>query len=232
MKIFAISDLHLSESDSKTMDVFGEQWEGHFEKIAYDWTRNVSEEDAVLIPGDISWAMHLEEAFYDLKKIADLPGRKVILRGNHDYWWSSISRLRNLLPEGMYAIQNDSLALDGSIVCGSRGWLAPGSPVYSADDDKVYKRELIRMEISLQNGSMRAEGRPVIAMIHYPPVSEKKEGTGFSKLFTKYLVKHVVYGHLHGRGSANAFEGLYDGVMYHHVSCDHTDFRLKLVLEP
>lgn len=231
MKIFAISDLHLSESYSKTMDIFGEQWEGHFKKIVDNWTQNVSDEDLVLIPGDISWAMHLEEAIPDLKKIAGLTGKKIILRGNHDYWWSSITQLRTILPEDMYAIQNDSITVNGAIICGSRGWLSPGSSIYSLEDDKVYKRELIRMEISLQNGLSRAQGRSMLAMIHYPPVNEKKEGTGFSRLFTQYGVGNVVYGHLHGKGSLNAFEGIYEGVRYHHVSCDHTDFRLKLISE-
>ena len=125
MRLFAIADLHLPGGANKPMDVFGKHWEGHFEKICDSWRENVSGEDIVLLPGDLSWAMQLEEAMGDLARIGTLPGRKVLLRGNHDYWWGSIGKLRERLPGGMYAIQNDAVALDGLTVAGSRGWTHP-----------------------------------------------------------------------------------------------------------
>ena len=125
MKIYAIGDLHLPGGDDKPMEVFGTHWEGHWQKIKQDWLEKVRYEDVVLIPGDISWAMQLEHAVEDLRAVGDLPGRKIILRGNHDYWWGSITRVREALPEGMYALQNDAIELDGVVFCGSRGWTIP-----------------------------------------------------------------------------------------------------------
>ena len=113
MKIFAIADLHLSNDESKPMDIFGAQWENHFARIREDWLSKVSEEDIVLLPGDLSWEMKLEAAVSDIRRVAALPGRKVLIRGNHDYWWSSIGRVRENLPAGMYAIQNDAVTIDG-----------------------------------------------------------------------------------------------------------------------
>ena len=122
------------------MDVFGSHWENHFERIRTSWLESAGADDIVLLPGDLSWAMRLEDAQEHLGQIGALPGRKVILRGNHDYWWSAIGKVRAALPEGMYAVQNDALLLDGALICGSRGWLLPGADC-SADDKKIFERE-------------------------------------------------------------------------------------------
>ena len=124
MAVYAISDLHLP-ARQKPMDIFGVHWENHFERIAQDWRARVRADDVVLLPGDLSWAMRLDEALEDIGRVGELPGRKLILRGNHDYWWNAIGRVRRALPEGMYAIQNDVLALDGTLFAGSRGWTIP-----------------------------------------------------------------------------------------------------------
>jgi predicted phosphohydrolase len=125
MRIFAISDLHLSEAKSKPMDIFGQHWIEHWTKIRKNWINTVEQDDVVLIPGDISWAMTLDDALADLNSIGQLPGKKIIIRGNHDYWWSSISRVRQALPLDMFALQNDSIHIQGITFCGTRGWVTP-----------------------------------------------------------------------------------------------------------
>lgn len=136
MRVFAIGDLHLPGGEDKPMNVFGDRWDEHFEKISADWKARVGEEDVVLIPGDISWAMQLEHAADDLQAIGSLPGIKILLRGNHDYWWSTITRVRELLPPKMYALQNDAIRIGDYVFCGSRGWTGEET----TDDKKIYAR--------------------------------------------------------------------------------------------
>ena len=228
MAVWAISDLHLP-ARQKPMDIFGPQWTNHFERIREDWIGRVQDQDVVLLPGDLSWAMHLEEAQEDLDRIGELPGTKVLLRGNHDYWWSSIGRVRRSLREGCFAIQNDSLYLDGVLFAGSRGWQIPGELSGDSDDVRIYLRERQRLEMSLKSARARSETAPLIAMMHYPPRSDSAEG--FSDLLKQYGAQDVVYGHLHGAGLVGAIRGEVDGLRYHQVSCDGLDFRLAQILE-
>ena len=225
MRIFAIADLHLPGGDCKPMDVFGPHWKGHFDKISSDWRRRVSAEDLVLLPGDLSWAMRLEEAAADLESIGALPGIKLLLRGNHDYWWGSVSRVRAMLPEGMFAVQNDALRIGDIVFCGSRGWTHPDG----ADDEnrKIYERELIRLRMSLEEG--KRKGGRMIVMTHYPPLNERHGHTPMSSLIASYHPTDVVYGHLHGPSLKGAFNGTLDGIRYHCVSCDGLGFRLRLI---
>ena len=229
MSVFAIGDLHLPGGDMKPMDVFGPHWERHFERICEDWRRRVAAEDIVLIPGDISWAMQLEQALEDLRAISQLPGRILILRGNHDYWWSSLTQLRCSLPENMHAVQND--AWDGGeyVFCGTRGWMIPPPGGAGAQDEKIYRREAIRLEMSLKAAQRMAQGREIIAMMHYPPLlpENARGGTEFTRLLTQYGVRRCVYGHLHGPSVSRGYNGLYNGVQYDLVSCDALGFVLK-----
>lgn len=211
------------------MDIFGPHWANHFERIREDWLARVKADDVVLLPGDLSWAMHFEEAQEDLEQIGALPGRKLLLRGNHDYWWSSIGRVRRLLPEGSYALQNDSLLIDGRLYAGSRGWQIPAEPEGDSDDARIYRRERQRLEMSLRSARERSADAPLIVMMHYPPRSESQEG--FADLLRAYGAEHVVYGHLHGAGLAGAIDGELDGLIYHQVSCDGLGFRLKQIFE-
>ena len=228
MAVWAISDLHLP-ARQKPMDIFGPHWTNHFERIREDWIGRVQDQDVVLLPGDLSWAMHLEEAQEDLDRIGELPGTKVLLRGNHDYWWSSIGRVRRALREGCFAIQNDSLYLDGVLFAGSRGWQIPGELSGDSDDVRIYLRERQRLEMSLKSARARSETAPLVAMMHYPPRSDSAEG--FSDLLKQYGAQDVVYGHLHGAGLVGAIRGEVDGLRYHQVSCDGLDFRLAQILE-
>lgn len=220
--IFAISDFHLPGGDDKPMDVFGAHWEGHFEQICRDWLERVTEQDTVLIPGDTSWAMTLDNALPDLLSIGALPGRKILLKGNHDYWWNSISRLRESLPQGMYALQNDAMTLDDVVYCGTRGWTLEGEE----KDEKIYKRELMRLEMSLTQAQRMRGSKRLIALLHYPPVEMGGKGTDVSALLEKFQVDDAVYGHIHGAGTKTAFSGALNGVRYHFVSCDGLGFRL------
>lgn len=228
MEVWAISDLHLP-ARQKPMDIFGPQWQNHFERIRADWLERVSPEDVVLLPGDLSWAMRLEEALEDLSRIGELPGRKLLLRGNHDYWWSSIGRVRRALPEGCYALQNDSLKMDGMLFAGSRGWQIPAEPEGDSDDARIYRRERQRLEMSLSHARAQSADAPLIVMMHYPPRTDAMEG--FSDILKRFGARNVVYGHLHGAGLYGAIRGEVDGVRYHQVSCDGLDFRLARILE-
>ena len=228
MAVWAISDLHLPAKE-KPMDIFGDHWTNHFERIREDWLLKVRDQDIVLLPGDLTWAMQLEEAREDIDRVSCLPGRKIMLRGNHDYWWSSIGRVRRMLPEGSYAVQNDSVMLDGILFAGTRGWTIPNDVDGESDDARIYRRERQRLEMSLKHARAKSEDAPLIVMMHYPPRSETQEG--FTDILKAYGAYDVVYGHLHGAGLAGAIRGEMDGLNYHQVSCDGLDFRLALIRE-
>lgn len=229
MKIFAIADLHLSNDESKPMDIFGAQWENHFARIREDWLSKVSEEDIVLLPGDLSWEMKLEAAVSDIRRVAALPGRKVLIRGNHDYWWSSIGRVRENLPAGMYAIQNDAVTIDGYTFCGTRGWVLPGEDS-DEDDERIRVRELGRLRLSVDSALRIAGEGPIICLLHYPPLLEAMRDTDVTALIEQTPIREVVYGHLHGNALKGAFRGVHNGVNYHQVSCDGIGFKLEQIL--
>lgn len=221
MKVYAISDLHLSIHNPKPMDIFGGAWENYVEEIVASWRANVAPDDIVLIAGDISWAMSLEAAVPDLRFIAQLPGYKVILRGNHDYWWKSISAVRKVLPDKMYAVQNDCVRIGNVLICGSRGWTSPDGKPFTDDDRKIYDREILRLTMSLN--AMRQARRPedtVVAMMHYPPFNSRLERSAFTELFVDYAPDAVVYGHLHGKDCRVCRKADIDGVSYYLTSCD------------
>lgn len=232
MKVFAISDFHLSINNPKPMDIFGEVWNNYLEEITAFWQENISDDDVVLIAGDTSWAMTLENVKPDLNYLGAFKGKKVLLRGNHDYWWHSISALRAVLPEGMYAVQNDCLRLGKLLVCGSRGWITPDSKTFTAEDKKIYDREKIRLGLSLAEMSKRREeGDYVVGMIHFPPFGGECERTELTRLFSDYRVDSVVYGHIHGKNAyARPLVSL-DGVDYFLTSCDKIGNRPVLVAE-
>ena len=229
MMIYAIGDLHLPGGAEKPMDVFGAHWEGHWEKIQADWRARVEDGDVVLIPGDISWAMRFEDALADLRAIGELPGRKLLLRGNHDFWWGAITRLREALPPGMYALQNDALQLEGVTFCGSRGWTNPQGE--EGEDARLYARELLRMRMSLEKARSLSPDGPLVALTHFPPLGEGGAATPVSDLLEGFGVEDAVYGHLHGASIKTAFSGIKNGVRYHFVSCDGLNFRLHPVRE-
>jgi hypothetical protein len=239
VKIFALADLHLSLSKpfnpideetfygEKPMDVFGKQWGFHIKKIYDYWQATVGCNDLVLIAGDISWAMTLDAARYDLDFISSLNGKKIMIRGNHDYWWQSLKKIRAFLPEDMKVIQNDAVLFPDFAVCGTRLWSLPSSADFGAADEKIYKRELLRQELSLK----AALGRPVLNLNHFMPVDEKGQDNEVTELFQKYHVIKTVYGHLHDKSHAIGFQGEKNGTAFYLTSADYLGFQPLLLLE-
>ncbi|MBO8141417.1 MAG: metallophosphoesterase [Firmicutes bacterium] len=230
MKIFAIGDLHLPGGQDKPMDVFGAGWVDHPVKIRRAWLEVVGEDDVVLVPGDLSWAMALDQAREDLQYLAGLPGRIVLIRGNHDYWWSAIGKVRRALPPNVCAIQNDHILLKGGwAICGTRGWKVPGAAGFVAEEDtKIYVREQHRLKLSLESALEAGAGR-IIAMLHYPPTNERHEPSAFTRILESFPVVHCVYGHLHGAARRHGLVGRMGDVHYHLVSCDAVGFRPVLI---
>lgn len=231
MKVYAISDLHLSGNNPKPMDIFGGSWANYMEEIEADWRANVTEDDTVLIAGDISWAMNLSDALPDLRRIGALPGHKVLIRGNHDYWWKAIGAVRSVLSPHTYAVQNDCLRLGDVLVCGSRGWATPeNASGVSAEDKKIYEREVQRMTLSLAAmQKMRTPDDRVAVMIHYPPFNSRLESSPFTRLFETYGVQTVVYGHLHGNPGRLCLSAERNGICYRLTSCDLVKNKLVAV---
>ena len=238
MKIYAISDLHLSfrsnpdpplwtAGEYKPMSEIDPGWASHAGRIYRNWINIVRPDDLVLMPGDISWAMRLDEALPDIYYLGLLPGTIVAVQGNHDYWWQGISRVRGKMPPNVKLIQNDCVLFDGLAVCGTRGWLCPGGAFFEEKDLKIYSRELIRLENSLKCAAGKADS--IIAMMHFMPTNEKKEYSGFIELFKKYGVKTVVYGHLHSRACRHRLPDTVWGIKFYLTSADYLDFNPVLV---
>lgn len=225
MAIFAISDLHLAFAADKPMDRFGPEWIDHPRKVAALWRARVGDGDTVLVCGDTSWAMRLEEARPDLEYLAALPGRKILLRGNHDYWWGSVSRLRQSLPPGIEVLQNDSLEVEGWRVCGSRGWMLPG-PDSAAEDGRIFERELGRLRLSLESAG---DVSPKLAMLHYPPYAVETGTSAVLDLLLRHRVSVCVYGHLHAVEPGTYPDGEHAGIRFHCVSVDVVGFAPKRI---
>lgn len=237
MAIYALGDTHLGFAVDKPMDIFGPLWAGHPGPLFQNWEATVAPEDIVLVPGDISWGMTLPEAEVDLRELDRLPGRKFMIQGNHDYWWESLKKMRELGFATVEFIQNDAILLppgavpgvEGSVaVCGTRGWITPGDRSWNEDEAhnlKIYMREVGRLKMSLDAGR-KAGAERFLAMLHYPPVAEDHQPTEFTELLEGYGgVLTCIYGHLHGPGSKyRAFQGEHNGVAYHLVACDAIDF--------
>lgn len=202
-KIYIISDLHLSLSVDKPMDIFGDNWSDYMSKIKCSWDSLVSDEDYVIIPGDISWGMTLDEASEDLKFLNALPGKKILMKGNHDYWWTSLLKLNNLKSElclnSLFFMNTNSFYIEGcdTVVVGTRGWKCPGDGEFSEDDLKIYKRELLRFEMSLKDAEKHG-AKDKICVFHYPPFNSKKEPSGFTDIMSNYGINKCFFGHLHG----------------------------------
>lgn len=233
MSIYAISDLHLSFASPKPMDIFGNNWTNHEEKIKKDWEQRVKESDTVLLPGDFSWGMKLEETYKDFEFLSKLPGKKIMIKGNHDYWWNSLSKLNQYVKENnfenIYFLHNNAYEVEGYIIAGTRGW------TFQEDEDnlKKFKRELIRLELSIQEGIKKyGENKPIIVCMHYPPtISSLGENSEFVKMMKKYNVRVCIYGHLHGEAHSEAVEGIDLGIDLRLVSCDYLNFELLKIID-
>ncbi len=230
MAIWVISDLHLSLGSNKPMEIFGEKWTDSEERIKGNWLRCVEENDTVLIPGDISWAMTLDEALPDLRFLENLPGQKILGKGNHDYWWGTNGKVERFLDDNgirsVSLLKNNAFQIGSDVVCGTRGWILPDYPDFSQADRLIFEREIGRLERSLQAGTkLLMEGGRLIVILHFPPLSTHGDSSAFSLLCERYGASLCLYGHLHGRGHEKAVEGVVRGVDYRLTSGDYIAFK-------
>ena len=229
MSLYAIGDLHFSTSVNKPMNIFGDNWDNHEIKIIDSWRLKVKPEDTVLVLGDTSWGINLEEAKSDLDIISELPGQKFFVKGNHDYWWTTVTNL-NKLYDNCKFMQTNFYEYGEYAICGGRGWICPNDVKFDSKDEQIYKREENRIRISLE--AARKNGyEKIIVVTHYPPTNDKLEESLFTRLYEEYKVEKVIYGHLHGRESFKmGLKGIRNGVEYILASCDYLNFDLIKIL--
>ena len=230
MAIYTIADLHLSFSTDKPMDIFGTNWENYEEKIKEDWLKKVRKEDYIILPGDFSWAMYLEETVKDFEFINKLPGKKILLKGNHDYWWTTVTNMRKFLKENNFAnidfLHNNSFEIENKIIVGTRGWILSED----LEDKRLTKREADRLELSISNGIKEyGNEKEIIAFMHYPPITKNYQNTEYINVLKKYNIKKCYYGHLHSISIQDALEVIIDGIEYKLVSSDGVDFKLTKI---
>ncbi len=227
MALYAIGDLHLCLGAPKPMDIFGGAWTGYMEKLK-EGLSVIGPEDATVLLGDLSWALDLEQAKEDFAWINNIPGKKIILKGNHDYWWSTAAKFYDFIKRwdfsDQFILNNNHYVYDGVALCGTRGWFFEESRS-GEHDEKVFRRELMRLEASLKS----AGNLPKIVFLHYPPLYKGYSCPEILELLHKYEVRQCFYGHLHGQSHGLAIEGVWDGVEYRLVSADKLNFRPYLI---
>lgn len=231
MSIYVIGDLHLSFGQDKPMNIFGENWNDHANKIKNNWIKKVKEDDLVVLPGDFSWAMHLEDAFEDFKYLSKLPGTKLLLKGNHDYWWSTLNKMKNYLNENGFKkidfIYNSAYLYNNKIIVGTRGW----SLQDSENSNKMIHRENERLKLSIEDGIKQfGIDKEIICFMHYPPINSKNimknNHLEFFSTMKQYNVKRCYYGHLHGKSHIEAINEIVEGIKFQLVSSDYLNFDL------
>ena len=225
MAIYVIADLHLSFSQDKPMSIFGENWEGHSEKIKNNWISKVKPEDTVVLPGDFSLAMYLQDTYKDFEYLNSLPGKKLLLKGNHDYWWTTVTNMRNFLEENKFKnidfIYNNSYLVENKILTGTRGW----NLLDTENSSKMIKRESIRLQLAIEDGIKKyGDDKEIIVFMHYPPISNTNKKSDFLKILKQYDIKRCYYGHLHGKSHQDAVEGIVDGIEFKLISADYLNF--------
>lgn len=222
MALYAIGDLHLCLGAPKPMDIFGGNWVGYMDKLSQGLSI-VKPEDTIVLLGDLSWSLDLADAFADFQWINNIPGKKIILKGNHDYWWSTASKFYDFCKKNdfsdMYILNNNHYVYEDHAICGTRGWFFEEERS-GEHDQKVFKRELLRLEASLKS----AGEMPKIVFLHYPPMYKGYKCHEIIQLLKQYDVRQCFYGHLHGPSHNLALEGLYDGIEYRLVSADRLNF--------
>ena len=227
MAIYTISDLHLSLGMDKPMNIFGDNWENHDQKIKANWNKKVKQNDLVLLPGDFSWAMYIEDAKKDFEYLNELPGTKLLLKGNHDYWWESLTKMRKFLEENNFKnidfIYNNSYIWEDKIIVGTRGWSEQ-----EENAEKIIRRENLRLELSIEDGVQKfGKDKEIIVCMHYPPFNKyEKLELNFIKTMKQYNVKTCIYGHKHGEATKEAKQGKIDGIQFIMASSDYTNFDL------
>lgn len=225
MALYTIADLHLPLGIDKPMDIFGKAWENYVERLAYNWQSKVRADDTVVLAGDFSWATYLEQSVRDFEYLNKLNGRKILLKGNHDYWWTTMNKLKEFTAENGFEnisfLQNNAFMYEDIAICGTRGWIHPAWDNFGEDDRKIFDREVQRLELSLKSAG---DCHEIYVFTHYPPMSAAREANEFTEMMKKYSVKKCIYGHLHAASHRNAVEGLVDGIEYKLVSGDYIGF--------
>lgn len=225
MALYAISDFHLSFGTDKPMDIF-KGWANYTERLKENIEKTVGDNDTIVIPGDISWAMKLKDTLDDFKFLESLPGKKIIGKGNHDLWWESLTKMNRFLEENdiktVSFLFNNCFVVDDIAICGSRGWFFDDTA-----DKKIVLREAGRIETSIK--SALDTGKEPILFLHYPPLSKTDVCTEIMDVIKKYDIKKVYYGHIHLAGKFKAFEGEYDGINFKCISCDLLNFKPVLI---
>ena len=231
MAIYTIGDLHLSFNENKPMSIFVENWEGYEEKIKENWIKTVNKDDIVVLPGDFSWSMYLKDTYKDFEYLNSLPGKKLLLKGNHDYWWSTVNSMRNYIKENEFEnidfIYNNAYMYEDKIIVGTRGW----SFGEDAECKKMINREAQRLELSIKYGLKNyGTEKEIIAFFHYPPIIKQhvqnNEFNEFIQTLKKYNITKCYYGHLHSTSIKDAVEGKYFGIKFKLVSADGVEFQL------
>ncbi len=234
MSIYAIGDLHLSFGTDKPMNIFGENWENYEERIKKYWNETIKEEDAVLLPGDFSWATYLKDTLQDFEYLSKLNGKKILLKGNHDYWWTTLKSMREFLKQNNFSnidfLFNSSIELEEAIIVGTRGW-----PFNETDNsEKMLNRETSRLELSIKDAMQKNSNKKIICMMHYPPITknmiEKNKKSEYLEIMKRNNIKECIYGHLHGKSHEDAVEGNIEGINLKLVSSDYLEFKpIKIV---
>lgn len=231
MALYAISDLHLPLGIDKPMDIFGSAWSNYVERLYENWQSVVTAEDTVVLPGDFSWATYLQQAEADFAYLHELNGKKILLKGNHDYWWTTKNKMRQFVEErgyhDIFFLQNDAYFYRDIAICGTRGWLFPQGGGTTDEDKKIYAREVQRMGLSCQ----AAGGKKIIAFLHYPPLAQNIYDTDMIRMLKTYDIDTCVYGHLHAAAHKNAVEGNVDGIEYLLVSGDYRAFTPVKIMD-
>ena len=231
MNVYSISDLHLDINNTKPMDIFGPVWHNYLDKIVDSWNSLVQDDDVVILAGDYSWAMKLDEVVPDFDFLKNLKGIKILIRGNHDYWWSSVSRVREKLPSNTYALQNDAIKIGEYIFCGNRCWQIPEGKYDTEENQKLYNRELVRLELSMKSAKkLQTNNEKIIYITHYPPFNNKIEPSLYTKVLEEYGVSYVVFGHLHGYVNPKMLYNEINGIKYFLTSCDAVKNRLVKIV--
>lgn len=227
MSIFAIGDTHLSFSTDKPMDIF-KGWSDYITRLQQNWCAIVSENDTVVIPGDVSWAMELEQAKKDFEFLNSLPGKKIILKGNHDYWWATMKKMNEFLQSNnitsIEILFNNAFQVGDFVICGTRGWFFDDD---SSDSKKVLSREVGRLKASIDFA--KKTGKEPIAFLHYPPINNISVCEPIMEVLEEEKIKRCYYGHLHGESIKRAFRGEYNGIKFDLVSADHLEFCPKII---
>lgn len=236
MAIYAIGDLHLAFNENKPMDIFGENWKDHEKKIADNWKKTINDEDLVVLPGDFSWAMNIKNTIDDFKYLNDLPGKKILTKGNHDYWWTTLKSMNNFLAEqkikNISFILNNAIEYDKYIIIGTRGW-----PFENSEKGyKMLKRELARLENSIAYAKTYFDNKKeIICALHYPPITklmlDNNIKSDYLEILKKYSINKCIYGHLHGQSHIDAVEGMIEGIELKLVSCDYLNFMPIIIAE-